>query len=661
MSLKNMKIGRKIWIPTGLAGLGLVGLVIVSTVLMRNALMTERMNLVRTVVESAAGIAEHFQQEAAAGRMDEETAKQRASEAIRAIRYEGGMNYIFVHNFEGRLLVHGARTNLEGQDRADSQDSNGLYITRELVAAARSGGGEVQYWYPRPGSDEPEMKISWAKAVPAWQWSVGSGAYVADINALAFKNAVQFASVAVVILVIAAGGAMVIIRAIVRPLRELTASMKALAAGDLDIDIPDTERRDEVGEMADSVHVFRDNAREVARLSAEQAALAQRNDRQVRAEMLALTNALEEEVNGALAKVLGQADTLKQASAEMAGAIEDAAGGAGAASAASAESSSSVDAVAAAAEELSASINEISNQVTSAAQVARDAVQEADTTNVKVGGLATAVGQIGEVVNLISDIAKQTNLLALNATIEAARAGDAGKGFAVVANEVKTLANQTAHATDQIASQIGGIQSATQEAVAAIRRIGEVIDRLSEITTAISGAVEEQSAATGEISHNAQAAALSTQVSSTNISRVSDSSAVATDLASRVQDGAQEVRSLMDGMHAALKRIVTESRADSGEGAILHGLDQPVTLDVTGGGSVRSLLRALASSGAGILDRTQGLETGKVFTVSLPQVGTVSGSVVTLTENSAHVRLEVEAEQMGAFRALVKQGRRQGP
>jgi methyl-accepting chemotaxis protein len=197
--------------------------------------------------------------------------------------------------------------------------------------------------------------------------------------------------------------------------------------------------------------------------------------------------------------------------------------------------------VASAAEELSASISEIGSQVSSSSRISSAAVEEARHVNNLVHGLADAVGKIGEVVNMITDIATQTNLLALNATIEAARAGEAGKGFAVVANEVKHLANQTAKATEEIGQQIGSVQSQTNEAVEAIKAITMTIGQISEVASAIAAAVEEQGAATNEIARNVEQAAAGTNEVSTNIAGVTESSTETGRASSQVLDSAREL------------------------------------------------------------------------------------------------------------------------
>jgi methyl-accepting chemotaxis protein len=340
------------------------------------------------------------------------------------------------------------------------------------------------------------------------------------------------------------------------------------------------------------------------------------------------------------------------AAVDMTASVAQTETGAEAAATSSRDAARNVDAVAAAAEELSQSINEISGQAASAADLAGRAVEQAETTNDRIAGLAEAAEEIGTVVNLISDIAKQTNLLALNATIEAARAGEAGKGFAVVANEVKTLANQTANATEDIARQVGHIQSATREAVDAISGIGTVIGTLSETSAAISAAVEEQTAATGEISHNAQLASEGTQGATENIGAVSASSGQTGDYARTVKGAAEEVRASVHHMQSALAAIIRAGNTADAETSRLRTVNVSVTLERSGRPAAPGTIRTLSAFGVGTLDKAVQIDAGDSFRIELPGLGPVDGKVVSRTDVSTHIRLDVAegiAEKLQGF------------
>ena len=304
-----------------------------------------------------------------------------------------------------------------------------------------------------------------------------------------------------------------------KPLARMTGEMEKLAGGNLEIAIEGLERADEIGALARSLQVFRENALTAGRLEAQQQE-AQRQKEARHKQMETHLSAFDEQVREAL-RTLGGASTELQATAHsMTSTAEETTRQATAVAATAGETSQNVQTVAAATEELHSSINEISRQVAQSAGIAGQAVQEADRTNNTIQGLAETAQRIGEVVNLIQDIASQTNLLALNATIEAARAGEAGKGFAVVAGEVKTLASQTARATEEISAQVSAIQNETGNAVQAIRGIGGTIRQMNEIATVIAAAVEQQGAATQDISHNIQEVARGTAEVSDNIANV---------------------------------------------------------------------------------------------------------------------------------------------
>jgi methyl-accepting chemotaxis protein len=325
-----------------------------------------------------------------------------------------------------------------------------------------------------------------------------------------------------------------------KPLARMTREMAKLAAGDLDIQIEGAERTDEIGGLARSLLVFRENAITARRLEAEQ--------REEQARKEARQRAVESSIAEFDGQVREALDTLTAASTEMhataesmSATAEETSRQATAVAATSDEASANVQTVAAATEELHSSISEISRQVTQSAGIANTAVIEADRTNATIQGLAATAQKIGEVVTLIQNIASQTNLLALNATIEAARAGEAGKGFAVVASEVKALANQTAKATEDISAQITAIQGETGHAVEAIKAIGGTIRRMNEIASAIAAAVEEQGAATRDIAHNIQSVARGTAEVSANVAGVNQAADETGSAATQVLSSADEL------------------------------------------------------------------------------------------------------------------------
>lgn len=320
-------------------------------------------------------------------------------------------------------------------------------------------------------------------------------------------------------LVIAIAAAVLIARSIAGPVKAMTTTMQRIADGALDTDVPATDFKDEIGDMAKAVQIFKDNAIERRRLEGESAEeITRRNERQQKVD--SLINEFRDDSTALLGSVSENMDQLNTTAENLADIAERTSDRADGAARSSGSASENVQSVASASEQLGASIQEIAQQVNRTMEIVNKATSSAQSTNQQVSSLAEAARKIGDVVNLISDIAEQTNLLALNATIEAARAGDAGRGFAVVASEVKQLAEQTAKATEEISSQITGIQSSTNEAAAAIDEIATTMEEVNTFTTNIASAVEEQDAAAKEISRNAQQAATGTSDVTENVVQV---------------------------------------------------------------------------------------------------------------------------------------------
>ena len=423
--------------------------------------------------------------------------------------------------------------------------------------------------------------------------SAGAKQSSKDVVAMAVKS-IAFVVAGGVALALVLG--VLISRGLSKPLGEITVSMRSLADGDRSITVMHTDRKDEIGELAGALQVFKENAIEAERLraDAEKAAEAERQrakDDQMRKEREAeqerqreaekieaerhqqkaqaeraqriddLNASFDDSASTVLESVTSSAAQMKTSAEAMTATAEQTNTQSVTVATAAEQASSKVQTVATAAEELSPSINEIGRQVEESSKIASDAVQKAQKTDEQVQGLASAAQKIGEVVGLITDIAEQTNLLALNATIEAARAGDAGKGFAVVASEVKNLATQTANATDEIGNQIGGIQVATQKAVDAIQDIGKTIGDVNEIATSIASAVEEQSAATQEIARNVQQAAKGTDEVTTNISGVTKAAGETGQAASEILEASSGLSQQAEALRNDVRKYLAEVKA----------------------------------------------------------------------------------------------------
>ncbi len=378
-----------------------------------------------------------------------------------------------------------------------------------------------------------------------------------DLNSLSLFAYSLLVAIAVLLV---SGAAWYAIRGLAAPLKEMSAAMRTLSAGDTSLEVPSRDRGDEIGSMAQAVQIFKENAIETARLAAAQA--EEQAAKAKRAEFIENLSAKFDTEAVELIDTVSTASTEMRATAEsMAGTAQQASQQTVSVSTASESASGNVQTVASATEELSASISEITRQVNQSSEIAGKAVTEAERVSGTVAGLAEAAQKIGDVVNLIQEIAEQTNLLALNATIEAARAGDAGKGFAVVASEVKSLANQTAKATSDIASQISNIQSATSETVDAIGGVREVIDQIGENASSIASAVDQQNSATLEISRNVQEAAKGTSEVTSGMAEVQRASGETGDAAGQVLSAADELSQQSELLKAKVHEFLGNLKA----------------------------------------------------------------------------------------------------
>ncbi|HEX2654350.1 MAG TPA: HAMP domain-containing methyl-accepting chemotaxis protein, partial [Xanthobacteraceae bacterium] len=364
-----------------------------------------------------------------------------------------------------------------------------------------------------------------------------------------------------IILAISCLMAYLIARTISRPMSVITQRINQLADGNLDIDIPLTDRPDEIGDIAKAVQVFKDHAIQVREFETNQQEAEERAEQEKKALMQGMADDFEKVV-GTIIRSISSASTELQVTAQTMNSVAGETNKQSTAvAAASEQASTNVKTVAEATEELAHSIAEISNKVAATARIAQQAADDADQTAEKIKRQSQAAQKIGEVVELINQIASQTNLLALNATIEAARAGEAGKGFAVVAAEVKLLAEQTGKATSEIAGQVGDIQSSTNDSAAAIETITHTVKELNSIAGAIADAINQQGGATQQIAQSVQQASRGTLEVSANISKVSDTANASNAAATEVLTSATELSQQSELLRSEVSKFLHSIRA----------------------------------------------------------------------------------------------------
>jgi methyl-accepting chemotaxis protein len=388
-----------------------------------------------------------------------------------------------------------------------------------------------------------------------------SESYMAAQHQAALRSLIVNVALLGLCLVVLAVAGLIVVRTVVRPLRRMSAAMREIADGKLDVAIPGIGRHDEIGEMATAIDVFKRNSADRQRLEAEASESKQRTEANRAATMRKLADEFEAAVGSIVGGVSSASTQLESAAGALTRSAETARALTDTVASASDESATNVRSVASATEQLASSVGDVARHVQQSSAIAGEAVKQAEATDARIGALSQAAARIGDVVKLITAIAEQTNLLALNATIEAARAGEAGKGFAVVAQEVKQLAAQTAKATEDIRSQIAAMQSTTEDSVGAIKEIGATIARISEIASTIAAAVDAQGTTAREIGRSVEQAIKGSAQVAGNIAAVSDGANETRTSSSQVFTSAQALASQSGHLKREVEKFLATVRA----------------------------------------------------------------------------------------------------
>ncbi len=533
--MKTLRLSARLYLLVGLALAGFLGSMAYSLYHYQGAMVAERKAKLKALDENILTLFTFFHGLETAGTISREEAQARAKDAVRALRYEKS-GYFWINDMKAGIVMHPIKPEMDGTDQSGMADPTGKHIFQEFVKAVKAsatGEGFVDYYWPKPGFEEPVLKYSHVAGFEPWGWVVGTGVYADDLDALFRANMLQAGIIFVCCALAVSLAAVAIVRSVVRPVERLKRSMQAISEEKLEAEVPETDRGDEIGEMAKVLSVLRDSVRERVDLRGREKAQQERLDNErARSEhmqqsvaegqahaMQAVGQALERLAAGDLTAAIGAIpadysklrDDFNRAVAALRDVIcaisqstEVVNGSAAGISEAANNLSQRTEQQAASLEETAAALDEITATVRSTSERAAEASRMVGETRSSAGRsgaivrdavaamsrIEEASNRIGQIIGVIDEIAFQTNLLALNAGVEAARAGEAGRGFAVVAQEVRELAQRSAQAAKEIKGLISNSADEVGNGVALVRSTGEALGEIETLVNQVNAQVE---------------------------------------------------------------------------------------------------------------------------------------------------------------------------
>jgi methyl-accepting chemotaxis protein len=625
MFTRDLTVYQRLSLIIGILSFAMIAVSGVQILVLRNTVIEERQVKVHEMVDVAKNILVTYAERAKAGKISPDEARRLAFEAIGSMRWGEFADYIGIYGTgstnAGFTYVH-ANPKYINVNRWNFKDDEGRLLIQDIVRTARAGGGNLTYRTTRAAGGAELEKLAYIGIFGDGEQrlAIQAGVYVDDVDATVFHHAVLVAAGTTAGLFIAALMAFVVGRGLTRPLASLCDAMDRLATGDVAVEVPYVERRNEIGRLAHGLESFKRNLVEAEQLRADQVTQQRSAEAEKRTALISMADTIEVETEGALRHIHQRTMALRGTADAMTTSAAHTGTAAGTAANAAASALANAQTVASAAEQLSASIREIGSQVNQSSVVVSRAVTAGSETRETIEALNREVEQIGAVADMIGEIAARTNLLALNATIEAARAGDAGKGFAVVAGEVKQLAAQTARSTQEIGQHINQIRIATGASVAAVARIGQTISEISTIANSIATAVEHQGAATAEIARNVTETASAANAMTRHTVEVSAEAEETGRHAGEVRENASGLNDAVEELRHSVIRVVRTSTTEVDRRIQeRHALDLPCRLTVAGQTHTARIAN-LSQTGASVLGGAD-LRTGDRGTVAIDGVG----------------------------------------